>query len=145
MHLVLCQYAGKEMLVFGKWFSALLLTSRFNLLWSSGIFLREFRAGKKPSYTRADHLSFLSCLPKLTGVMPPCTQHDTGWEQMLSVGHADILGEGTAVPWCSLVTDCPVWSLVPLVGLLLFIVHSRVHLAGDRPRKALYSTRNVLC
>lgn len=76
MHLVLCQFAGKEMLVFGKWFSALLLTSRFNFLWSNGIFLREFRAGKKPSYTRADRLSFLSCLPKLTGVMPPCTQHD---------------------------------------------------------------------
>lgn len=26
-----------------------LLTSRFNFLWSNGIFLREFRAGKQPS------------------------------------------------------------------------------------------------
>lgn len=111
------------MLAFGKWFSALLLTSRFNFLWSNSIFLSEFRAGKKPSYTRADHLYILSCLQKLIGVIPSYSQNDTGWEQMLSVGHADILGEGTAVSgllfgdWLPWVSDhwCLWWELFCLL------------------------------
>lgn len=34
----------------------------------------------------------------MTGVSPPYPQNGTGCEQMLFVGHVDILGEGTAVP-----------------------------------------------
>lgn len=70
---------------------------------TNGIFLREFRAGKKPSYTSADHLYFLSCLQKLTGVICPYPQNDPGWEQMLSAGH---VGEGAAVPECLITGAC---------------------------------------